>query len=505
MNYQRLLANLHFDSDPFAKTNADEEDRLESYFVSPPFFNAVYGLRSTPKSSVVFAPRGGGKTALKRKIESITRSELVLCISYNSFETSNLKLSQIDLQYHLRQLVQRILVGVLMGAYVLGIESLEKEDRRLIYLLVKEHLSQIDRREMKVAIDSVKNLSDKTKETWNRLSGPLAFVANTLLEKLGLGSTEIKKFEDEDGELGPLDDQIRILQEISSKLGYKCIYVLIDRVDETSITGSAVNSYKFISSLVGNLQLLETPGIAYKFFLWNALLNDYRVVARPDRVKYYELGWEYDDLRVMLSARLKAFSRNRVSSLESIADPDLKLPLSLDKVVAILAQGSPRTLVRICKEILDQQSEIDPSVNVISSEAIEVALRNIADHITHETYTDAIIKDLQRTKRCDFTIRHIYADVFKVTQPAALNKVKIWETADAVHLLGTIQEARKGRFSNHYAVNNILLAMHVFAQMPLEEFFGSKIRTCGGCKNILLRDWDLRRPQHCHHCQHELS
>jgi len=174
-------------------------------------------------------------------------------------------------------------------------------------------------------------------------------------------------------------------------------------------------------------------------------------------------------------------------------------------VVAILAQGSPRTLVRICKEILDQQSEIDPSVSVVSSEAIEMALRRIADNITHETYSDSVIKDLQRTKRCDFTIRHLYADVFKVTQPAALNKVRLWETADAVHLLGTIQEAKKGRFSNHYAINNILFAMHVFAHVPLDEFFAHKIRTCNSCKNILLRDWDVRTPQHCQHCQHELS
>lgn len=504
MSYQRLLANLHFDSDPFAKTNADEEERLESYFVSPPFFNAVYGVPSMPKSAVVFAPRGGGKTALKRKIESITRHEMVLCISYNSFDTTDLKLSQVDLHFHLRHIVQRILVGVVTAAYLLGVDELDKEDRRLLYLFVKEYLSRIDKRDMKTAIDSVKNLTDKAKEVWNRFTGPVAVVANGLLERLGFGTTEIRKFEDEDGKLGPLDDQIRILQEISSKLGYKCIYVLIDRVDETSITGSASNSYKFISPLVSDLQLLESPGIAYKFFLWNSLLNDYRTIARPDRIKYYELGWDYDDLRRMLSVRLRAFSRNRVSSFESIADSELHLPLSLDKFIAILAQGSPRNLVRICKEILDQQSEIDPSVNLISAEAIEMGLRRIADNIARESYSDSVIKDLQRTKRCDFTIRHIYGDVFKVTQPAALNKVKAWEAADAVQLLGTIQETKKVRFSNHYGLANVLLAMHIFGQMPISDFIAGKIRTCSVCKKVLLRDWDLRKPQHCHHCQQEM-
>lgn len=505
MSYMRLLSNLRFDGDPFAKTNADEEERLESYFVPPPFFSAVYGVHGTPKSAIVFAPRGGGKTALKRRIESRSRNEPVLCISYNTFNTIDIKLNQIDLHYHLRNLVQLLLVGVVTGVYLKGIEHLDKGDRHLLYLLIKEHLSHIDQTELRSAIESVKNLSDKAKELWNRFTGPVAFVLNSLLEKVGLGTSEIIKFENEGGNLGPLSDRIRVLQSISAKLGYRCVYVLIDRIDENPLTGSASNSYKFIAPLVSNLQLLETPGIAFKFFLWNSLLEDYRKIARPDRVKYYSLGWDYDDLRRMLSARLKAFSGDRVSSLESISDPAMNLSMSLDKVVAICAQGSPRNLVRICKEILDQQSEIDPAVSVISPEAFEMGFRRIADNISHELYGDSIIKDLQRTKRCDFTIRHVYADVFKFTQPAALNKVKAWEATEAVEQLGTIQETKKRRFSNHYGLSNILLAKHVFAHLPIKDFLTTKIRTCNHCKKVLLRDWDLRTPQHCHHCQLEVS
>ena len=69
MSYSELLQGLGFRLDPFAKTNADEEELLKSYFIEPPFFKAVYGDLSTPKSAVVFAPRGGGKTALKRMLE----------------------------------------------------------------------------------------------------------------------------------------------------------------------------------------------------------------------------------------------------------------------------------------------------------------------------------------------------------------------------------------------------------------------------------------------------
>jgi len=75
MSYSDLLLSLGFERDPFAKTNADEEELLEDYFIEPPFFKAVYGDIRAPKSAVVYAPRGGGKTALKRKIELSARTE----------------------------------------------------------------------------------------------------------------------------------------------------------------------------------------------------------------------------------------------------------------------------------------------------------------------------------------------------------------------------------------------------------------------------------------------
>ena len=59
MSYNDLLYNLGFIRDPFAKTNADEEELLEDYFIEPPFFKAVYGDIHEPKAAVVYAPRGG--------------------------------------------------------------------------------------------------------------------------------------------------------------------------------------------------------------------------------------------------------------------------------------------------------------------------------------------------------------------------------------------------------------------------------------------------------------
>ena len=48
MSYANLLHNLGFQIDPFAKTNADEEEHLKSYFIEPPFLKAVYGDLASP-------------------------------------------------------------------------------------------------------------------------------------------------------------------------------------------------------------------------------------------------------------------------------------------------------------------------------------------------------------------------------------------------------------------------------------------------------------------------
>jgi len=78
------------------------------------------------------------------------------------------------------------LVGVLSGVYAMGVDNLSHDDRHLMYLLAKAHLSKIDRTKLRESIDSIKNLSDKSIELWNRFTGPIALVVNALLDEWGL-------------------------------------------------------------------------------------------------------------------------------------------------------------------------------------------------------------------------------------------------------------------------------------------------------------------------------
>jgi hypothetical protein len=496
--YSDLLRNLGFTVDPFAKTNADEEELIRSYFIEPPFFKAVYGDLATPKSAVVFAPRGGGKTALKRMLELSSLSDNFLCVTYNQFGVTGLKLKDIDLQYHCRNIARLLLVAILSAGAEIGISSFSNDDRHLIYLLTKEYLSEIDSTELKSAIQSVQNLSDKAKEWWNKFTGPIGIVLNALLTKVGLGTAEVEKFRAAGGKLGQLIEQIDLLGQLAVKLGYKCVYVLIDKIDENSLTGLASDSFQFIKPLASDLQLLELPRFGFKFFLWDMLIDEYRSVARPDRVKYYTLRWEVGQLSEMLSRRLLAHSGDRVPSLKAISASDARD--AIDRAVALFSQGSPRNTIRICKEILDQQSEIDSSASALSTEAIVRGFSVFAKNYTNEILEDGIIRDLQKMRRADFTVKYVYTDIFRFTQQAGMTKVRSWQDAGVVEQIGTIQETRGARSSNHYGVSNLLVLKHVFPELTVFDLMQRKIKVCE-CGQVLVRDWDRSPTNACNNCQ----
>lgn len=366
-SYAQLIERLGFTSDPFAKTNADEEERLEQYFIEPPFYSAMFGDPSSAQSKIVFAPRGGGKTALKRKIELASKGGVFLCVTYNRFPKAPAA-KDVSADYHLRNIVRLVLIGVLSEAQVAGVDKLSPEQRHLLFLFTKEYLTELDRSELKESIKAVKNLSDAALEWWNKFTGPIGFVINALLTKVGLGTAEIKKFEQQGGSLGGFEEQFGALREIASALGKKSVYVLIDRVDELPVTGSASASYEFISPLLTDLHLLELRGYGFKFFLWDLLIPNYRESGRPDRIKYHTLSWSHAQLESMIAERLRAYSDNKVSSLTQLLEPNAAL--TFDRLVIYFALGSPRVIIRICKEIVDQQSNMDPNATKISVAAV---------------------------------------------------------------------------------------------------------------------------------------
>jgi hypothetical protein len=499
--YAALIKRLGFVADPFAKTNADEEERLDSYFIQPPFYGTVFGDPKSPKSTVVFAPRGGGKTALKRKIEIASQHSTFLCVTYNTFPVDKLMLKDISPEYHLRNLVRLILIGVISECSTRGMQDLNKDDRHFLYLFSKTYFSKIDRKDLKEAIGAVKNLSDKAQEWWNKFLGPIGLAVNVLLSKLGIDAAEIKKFDREGGSLGAYREQLQMMREIANKLGRSSIYILIDRVDELSITGTGSSSFDFIAPLLTDLHLLESAGYAFKFFLWDMLLEGYRLHARPDRIKYHTLSWTHAQLRNMISERLKAYSQGRVASLAQLVGLEHG---SVDHVIISYALGSPRTIIRICKEILDQQNELNPSAATLSVPAVYRGIEVFANNFANESIDGSVLRELKKLRQVNFTVKHVYASVFKFSPQAGIAKVKQWQDGGIVQRIASIKETKGSKPSNLYGLSNPLVGKHIFPDLSAFEFWDKKLRVCPGCDALLIRDWDERPESVCHRCDLDL-
>jgi hypothetical protein len=138
----------------------------------------------------------------------------------------------------------------------------------------------------------------------------------------------------------------------------------VDKIDENPLTGGASSSLAFIRPLLSDLGILETSGLAFKLFLWDRIESDAREFSRPDRIRSYTLKWTAPQLKTMLSRRLAAHSEQKVSSLASIVT--LGRPADIDDLVVNLSGGSPRNIIRICKAIFDQQSELDGNSDTVS-------------------------------------------------------------------------------------------------------------------------------------------
>ncbi len=499
MSYNGLLRNLGFERDPFAKTNADEEDLLEDYFIEPPFFKAVYGDIREPKSAIVYAPRGGGKTALKRRIELSARTDAFLSVTYNSFPTSGLKLKDITLEYHLRNIVRILLVAVLSAATSRGIDQLDNDDRHFLYVLSREHLSQLSRADLKEALSAVTNLSDRAKEVWNKLTGPISVGLKGVATFWGFKAPEISKFESDKAKAGSLEEQINFLIKIVPAFGFVSAYILVDKIDENPLTGGTASSLGFIRPLLSDLTILETNGMAFKLFLWDRIESDARGFSRPDRIRTYRLEWTSPQLKTMLSRRLSAHSGGTVLSLASIVE--LGRSADVDDLVVSLSGGSPRNIIRICKAIFDQQSELDAASRVVSERAVLSGIELIAAAIAAEIVPENVLRDLKKLKRADFTVTNVYADVFRISQGSGTQKVQSWQDSGAVIKIGNRQEKKGNRPSNVYALTSPIVLKHVFSDMNALDFSEKKMRLCE-CGQLVLRDWDSSRNQFCHACEH---
>jgi predicted CopG family antitoxin len=479
-----LFQHLGFNGHPFSKTNADEEPNLSEYFVAPVYFDTIIGDSKAPSSSIVLAPRGAGKTAQRRMVETRAQDMGFLAVTYDRFEfTAGEKVHDITLQYHLKNIITRILVSLL--SYLVQfpdvVKHLTKPEKRELSLFIHTYIGELTGDEMQEMLKELRSIPEKLKKFWHENVGFMESVANFLLKKYDLDPIDLPDLRQEEKRLSQTyKHQLETLRNLAGKVGFESIYILIDKVDETEQTGNdAEKTYILIKPLIRDLELLGLQGYAFKFFLWDQIEDNFRVDARPDRVPQYKLNWDRKTLRGILSARLKAFSGGYITAFSEL----VRAPgsIDIDDVICMMANGSPRNMIRICERIFAIQAAVGENPGEIEMSSVDKGILEFSEVLFMELYGDTALKDMQRIGRELFTTNYLANDVLKISGQGARNKITAWVNSGLIKQIGTISVPSAKRPQNFYCAVDPAVVRVMHRSEPLEQFLKARWKPCKFC------------------------
>lgn len=500
-----FLGSFGFLENPFVLTNADEEPELQSYFVPPPYFPSVIGSPSRPKSSVVFAPRGGGKTAQKvmierKSVEPALQGGRFICLTYDSFSfPEKFKAADASPEWHLTNITRLLTAALLVHIDERGNDvALSDRQKSVIAKTARNYLSELDEAEFSSALKAIRSPLGKIADFYDRYRGQVSILINAVATRYGLGS--INELDKERNIKKPsVVEYLQSLMSVTQTLGFSSVYILVDRIDEASITqGDSRESFRFIQSLLTDLHVLELEGFAFKFFLWDQVEPHYRKNgARPDRVPIYKINWTVDELRQMLARRLEVYSGGQVRDLNALVG--LEVRYDLHGLVATFAAGSPRDMIRTCRAIVDEQTRIGDSAGALSLSSIEKGISDFCNERSYELFPE-IMDELLRIGSNSFTISRLASNTFRMTTQAMGRKIQTWVDAGAVVKSGELPSPGN-RPQNLYSLADPKLCIGLKGQRVLVEMMEQGMFTCSNCTALNLVD----EPEHCYQCRTELK
>jgi len=492
-----------FSENPFASTNADKEPRLAAYFVPPPYFSSVRGNPEDPRSNVIFAPRGAGKTAQKVMLEDYIENQndhAIFAITYDQFRSFNKsRISQVNSDWHLVQIIQRMLAGIISLIDEGHGANLSQHEKRTLSFCFKNFLGSLSNAEANLAFNSVKSYIERSKDFLRKHGHNISAVVAAIATKWGFEAPALKSI-DQEMKDEPLTDIFNRLRDIIIGFGFSSIYILVDRIDEVpDLINDAESSQRFIAPLVNNLHLLESNNVAFKFFLWDRM-EDFVTAAgfRPDRIPVYRLNWSDAELEDMLSRRLMAYSNGIVNNLNQIADDSVYL--DLHKLVCSLSIGSPRDVIRLAQRIVDEHTRILDDGSPLTLVSVESGIQKFCRERSLELYGSKT-EELTKIGIVSFTISYLANDVFRISNQAARQKVQNYLSLGAILKSGEIDNPGN-RPLHEYSIADPRLAFVILSSYSLESVLDSVCFSCQRCSQLLIREGPTVT---CHSCSLEFT
>ena len=503
MTLEEYWKSFGFVANPFQFSNADKEvEYLSEYFIQPDYFEDVWGDPYNPVSNIIYAPRGGGQTAQRIMIENRARATTdVLAITYTNHDLSQFKdISDITLDYHLTYLNRLLLLAFFSKIETDDLKftfAFNLNERQYIYKLARIYLYDTPASFPNQAIASLKTISDHAISLWNNFKEPIANIIKQISKAKGIEIDLSKVDLDKKLTMSHKNNFFNVV-ELLKKVGYNSIMVLIDKVDEQSLTGNNPEaSFKLIESLVKDLELLETPHVSFKFFLWDAIKTYTVSAARPDRVFPYDLKWTWAQMQEMLNRRVLSYSRGAIQTFVSLL-PSNKM---LGRII-LFSELSPRDCIRICNRILSEQFKADPTRNTFGEEIVNDSIAAFCREKASELINNANNRRyLTKTGQVSFTIEELVNNKVAADSAAIRNIINPWTTAGYLKKIGLISR-RHGKAVNEYAFQDIRLAYMSCPTLTIEDFVKQKAYRCKveTCKAVFYRDFNRNQYYTCPQC-----
>lgn len=486
-----FLAQFGFVADPFEHIDAEQEPQLGDYFVPPPYFATVMGDPRAPKSHVVLAPRGGGKTAQRRMIElRSAESDDFLCVTYDAFDQpAGFAASDASLAYHLNQICRRLLLGILI---VLDedpslADDLPEHQKQLLKFQIDRFLGSLSAAELRNAVQSLKNFGDRARDFFDKYAGPLRVLINALMSKLGMDKLDIpEEIVEEAKRDESLTYHFEHLLTVAQHIGFSSTYVLVDRVDEMPITSDASTTFEFIWPLLADLRTLETPGVGFKFFLWDEIQEQMdQANFRSDRVDIDRLRWTDQELKEMLRLRIQAYSESKAASFNDLLCEGMGI--DAHSLIAHMANGSPRDMYRLANQIVAEQTRTSEDDPCVGADALWAGLRQFAEKRSGELVPASYMDDLRRIAKPTFTISHIANNVFRIHENSARRKVQLWTDRGVIKKVDEVPNP-PNRPSYLFGVVDPRVAIAMLPTSDVNLILATQIVLCPNCQALCVSD-----------------
>lgn len=488
-----IYKNLGFTDNPFAYTNADEEDLITEYFVPPPYFEAIQGDYKSPNSSVVLAPRGSGKTAQRKMIEEWSKDKPILTVTIDRFEFgNNQKLEDVSLVYHLKNIITNSLLNLIFWAatYPDTLNNLSKDDKKNLSILSHNYLGDLNGAQVKEILMGIKSVPQKIKDFWNENIGILDSIINFLLKGYDLPELDLPSLKQEEKKLNEsYKYQLELIYQLATKFGFEAIYILIDKVDETEKTGNDIDAtYRLIEPLIKDLETHSLKGYAFKYFLWDKIYPLYLKGGRPDRINQHNLIWSRKALIEMLSKRLSVFSQGKIMSFNNLFENEFEL--DVDDIIITMSGYSPRNVIRFCNEIINEQTLIDVNVQKLDKRTLDRASLKYSENILNEIYGPNSLKEIKKIDRELFTINHLASNVYKTSNNAIRPRVSGWEKLGFCTNIGVDRGGNAKRPTQVYYVSDPRANRLINSKIAIEDWFKNNWINCIHCDADILLDFE---------------